>query len=213
VSESGNSEVWTAVFRTPDDRLAVAVTLADWARRDMPRLIAEARAAAADVVWVEGFFLDSGLGFERRGGYARLQADWPTDTVELASPPRSLVRALQSACYRGVWGHREPTEPDADATFVGLHEHSRWVGICEFDAEAGLIGCPGVIPEFRAPDRYARLVRGAVARIENRPLILETRGDSDEVIAAYEQLGFRLVEYVPGWELELRIDKVPEGPH
>jgi len=163
-------------------------------------------------VWVEGFFVDMGLGFERRGGYARLQADWPTDTVELASPPRSLVRALQSVCYREVWGHREPAEPDPDATFVGLHEDSRWVGICKFDAEAGLIGCPGVISELRAPDRYARLVRGAVARIENRPVTLETRGDSDEVIAAYEQLGFRLVEYVPGWELELRIDEVPETP-
>ena len=211
MSDCGIAGDRTAVFRTPDDRLVVAVTLAGWAQGDISRLIVEARAAAADAVWVQGFFVDSGLGFERRGGYARLQADRLADKVELASPPDSLVRALQSACYRGVWGHREPTEPDPDATFVGLHEDSAWVGICEFDADAGLIGCPGVIPALRAPDRYARLVRGAAARIENRALVLQTWGDSDEVIAAYEKLGFRLAEYIPGWELELGM-RFPRQP-
>lgn len=213
MTEFDNAGAETAVFRTPDDRLVVEIKLAGWPPRgEMSQLIAEARAAAADALWIQGFFVDTGLGFERRGGCARLQADRPTDGVELASPPYSIVRALQSACYRGQWGQREPTEPDPLATFVGLHEDDRWVGICEYDAEARLIGSPGVISELRAPDRYARLVRGAVARIERRPVTLETRGDSDEVIAAYEQLGFRLVEYIPGWELELGKSEVPGTP-
>ena len=213
MSEFGNAGPETAVFRTPDDRLVVEIKLlAGWPRDDLSQLIAEAREAAADVVWVQGFFVDTGLGFMRRGGYARLEADRATDKVELARPPHSVVRTLQSASYSGVWGHREPAEPDQSATFVGLHEDERWVGICEYDAEARLIGSPGVIPELRAPDRFARLVRGAAARIATCPLTLETWGDSDEVIAAYEQLGFRLVEYIPGWELELGAGEVPETP-
>jgi hypothetical protein len=116
VSDCGIAGDRTAVFRTPDDRLVVALTLAGWAQGDMSRLIVEARAAAADAVWVQGFFVDSGLGFERRGGYARLQADRLADKVELASPPDLLVRALQSACYRGSVG---PSR--ADRTGSGRH--------------------------------------------------------------------------------------------
>lgn len=201
----------TALFRTPDDRVVVEVRLASWARGHISQLIDEARAAAADALWVKGFVVDAGLGFERRGGYARLMADHVKGTVELASPPRSTLRALQGRCYTGVWGHREPAVPSPDATFVALHEESKWVGICEFDADAGWIGHPGVSPERRTPDRYALLVRGAAARIEGRPLVLETVGDSDEVLEAYEQIGFRLIDYVPGWELNLDTSGLPGG--
>jgi hypothetical protein len=203
VTESGDAEAERLVFRTPDGRLVIALKPAGWVRGGMSQLIAEARDAGADALWVQGFLVDAALGFERRGGYARLRADRVKGTVELASPPHSVVRTLQSACYSGVWGHSEPTEPSSAATFVGLHENSRWVGICEFDADAGWIGSPGVLPELRSADRYARLVRGAAAGIGSGSLILETWGDSDEVIAAYEQIGFRLMEYIPGWELAL----------
>ena len=204
MSEFGYRRSEPAVFRTPDDRLVVYTELGGWGRGDLSWLIREARAASAEALWVQGFFVGASLGFERRGGYARLEADEPTDSVELASPPHSVVRALQSSCFKGIWGRREPGEPDPTATFVALHEDSEWIGICQFDADTGWIDGPGVIPELRTPDRYARLVRGAAARIEVTPLTLETWGDTDEVIAAYEGPGFRLVEYIPGWELELR---------
>jgi hypothetical protein len=204
VSESGYHRSEPAVFRTPDDRLVIYVELGGWGRGDLSSLIREARTASADALWVRGFFVGAGLGFERRGGYARLEANTLTDSVELASPPYSVVRAIQSSCFEGIWGRREPAEPDPIATFVALHEDSEWIGICQFDADTGWIDGPAVIPELRTPDRYARLVRGAAARIAVTPLTLETWGDTDEVIAEYERLGFRLVEYIPGWELQLR---------
>ena len=60
-----------------------------------------------------------------------------------------------------------------------------------------------MIAGLRTPDRYARLVRGAAALLSAGPVALETWGDSEETIESYVQLGFDVVEYVPGWELVL----------
>jgi hypothetical protein len=193
-----------AVVRTPDGSLVVEVRLAAWSQSGLQRVIENARAAGADAIWAYGFAVDATLGFVRCGGYARLQAVGPAQPNLLPEPPLSLVRELKLECYRGVWGHHEPDEPDPLATHVALFEDDRWVGVCEFDADSGWIDSPGVIRGFRTPDRYARLVRGAAAEIGRRPLTLETWGDDDETLSAYEAIGFRLLEKVPGWELRLR---------
>lgn len=192
-----------ALFRAPD---GACVAEADLARSvgAIPALIEEARSAGAEKLWVHATAVDAALGFRRCAGYARLEADSPTkNPVDLASPPFEAISPLQFACFAGVWGHHEPSEPDPSDTFVGLHEAGAWVGICEFDPDTGWIDGPGLIPGLRTPDRYARLVRGAVALMPSGPVGLETWGDSDETIESYVQLGFKLVEYVPGWELML----------
>jgi ribosomal protein S18 acetylase RimI-like enzyme len=57
---------------------------------------------------------------------------------------------------------------------------------------------------LRTPDRSADLVRGAAAYLpRNRPVTLETWGESGETIEAYRALGFEVMEEVPGWELRL----------
>lgn len=91
-------------------------------------------------------------------------------------------------------------EPDPDTTFVGLHESGAWVGICEVDIERNQIDSPGLLTTFRTADRYARLVREAASILAPGPVALETWGDSEATLAAYRELGFELVEYVPGWE-------------
>jgi hypothetical protein len=58
---------------------------------------------------------------------------------------------------------------------------------------------------LRTAERYARLVRGAAAFLALDRVTLETWGDSAETLEAYLQLGFAVVEYVPGWELDLRL--------
>ena len=103
----------------------------------------------------------------------------------------------------GAPASRPRSEPDPSDTFVGLHEAGAWIGICELDPTTGWIDGPGVIPGLRTPDRYARLVRGAAALVQSSPVGLETWGDSEETIESYRQLGFKLLEYVPGWELIL----------
>jgi hypothetical protein len=193
-----------AVIRAPDGSLVVDVELGPGTATDLRQLIADARAVGADSIWVSGFAVDSALGFERAGGYARLEAPAPPTPIELPSPPSAQVRELQMICFAGVWGHHEPAKVDPSTTFVGLHEGDRWVGICEVDTPRGRIVDPGVRRGLRTPDRYARLVRGAAARLGRGPVVLETRGDSEETLAAYGELGFSLAEYVPGWRLNLR---------
>jgi hypothetical protein len=92
-------------------------------------------------------------------------------------------------------------EPDPEATFVGLHESGAWVGICEVDLERSAIDSPGVFAAFRTADRYARLVRAASSLLAPGAVTLETWGDTETTLAAYRELGFKLVEYEPGWEL------------
>jgi hypothetical protein len=203
VSEPAGLGREAAIFRSADGVVVVEVRLVNRTAADLKPLIAEATAAGAQLLWVHGDGVDETLGFRRRGGYARLEAEQLPDPVELPSPRYSLIRELQTDCFSGVWGHSEPGAPDPCATYVGLHEGGGWVGVCEFDADAGWIDGPGVIRELRTPDRYARLVRGAAARMKPGAVTLETWGDGDETIAAYQRLGFRLVSYVPGWELAL----------
>lgn len=209
MSESSHYRDDSAVFRTPDDRLVVEIRLVGGTRDVLRCLIADAEAASADALWVHGQLLDSALGFEPRGGYARLEAERLSSQVALASPSRQAVRELQIACFSGVWGHAHPGEPDATATYVALHEEGRWVGICEFDAVAGWIDGPSVVRDLRTPDRYQRLVQGAATRIGSGPVTLETWGDTEETLIGYKELGFQIVEYVPRWELKLGTRRVP----
>jgi hypothetical protein len=47
-------------------------------------------------------------------------------------------------------------------------------------------------------------VRGAAAYLpRNLPVNLETWGESPQTIDAYRELGFEVIEEVPGWELRL----------
>jgi hypothetical protein len=167
-------------------------------------VIDAARRVGARAVWVHATAIDAGLGFRQRGGYARLEAEQLPPAAELAQPPRRQVRALQGACFAGVWGHSEPAdEPDPESLYVGLHEFGAWVGICSVDVEERWIDGPGLLPSLRTADRYARLVRAAATALEPGPVTLESWGDSRETLAAYRELGFVLAEYVPGWELLL----------
>ena len=205
MSGEDNDAQRAAVFRTPDGRLIVEIDMRIHSAAAMQQLTDDARAAGADAVWVHAPAVDAALGFQRRGGYARLEAPVPPPPIELPQPPHGIVRTLQAACFAGVWGHHEPGQPpDPAAIYVGLHEAGEWVGICEVDPDAGWIDGPGLVPARRTPDGYARLIRGAAAHLASGPVVLETWGDSDVTLGSYEELGFRLVEYVVGWELNLR---------
>jgi hypothetical protein len=188
-----------ALFRAPDGRLIYELSSAPSSSRS----IAEASALGADAVWAQGSVVDAALGFQQRRGYARLEAAQLPPPLELARPPRDAVRELLVQCFSGVWGHAEPGELDPDTVYVGLHERGDWVGVCGVDTNRGWIDAPGVKLGLRTPDRYVRLVRGAAAFVLLTPVKLETWGDSVETLRAYGDIGFRVVEYVPGWELNL----------
>jgi hypothetical protein len=190
-----------AVFRAADDSL-VAEVHPPMGAAALSQLLTAARSGGIRAIWARGDLVSGDIyGFERRRGHARLQADSPLTKIDAARPPLTLVPQLQVGCFSGVWGHHRPAlEPDPDATFVGLHEAGAWIGICEVDIERNQIDSPGLRVPFRTPDRYARLVREASSLLPPGRVTLETWGDTEETLAAYGELGFEVVEYVPGWE-------------
>jgi hypothetical protein len=171
---------------------------------DLEQLVDAARTVDARAIWVFGGTIDPALGFTPTGGYMRLEAPVPPGALLLPAPPSDRVRELQTTCFAGVWGRYEPVSPDPASMYVGLYEKGRWVGICQMHVSARWIDGPGVHPMLRTPERSAQLVRGAAAHLtRNRPVTLETWGESAETIEAYRALGFEVIEKLPGWELRL----------
>jgi len=192
--------------RAADGSLVVVLHLTEeWEALDLEELAEEARAFGARALWIfGGGSIDPALGFAPTGGYLRLEAPVPPPPLLLTAPPRECVTELQATFFSGVWGRYEPVSRDPVSRYVALHEKGRWTGICQVDVIAGWIDGPGVHPLLRSPERFARLVRGAAAYLpRNLPVNLETWGESAETIGAYRDLGFEVIEEVPGWELRL----------
>jgi hypothetical protein len=200
--ESLGAAADVAVFHAADDSLVAEVN-PRIGTAALSRLTATAGSQGIRAIWASGlFFPGDDFGFRRSRGYARLRAVNPRTEVVAAQLPLSLVPELQVACFSGVWGYSLPAmEPDPDTTFVGLQESGEWVGICEVDLERQQIESPGLTAPFRTADRYARLVRNASSLLASGLVTLETWGDAPSTLEAYREIGFELVEYVPGWEL------------
>ena len=163
-----------------------------------------ARAAGAELHWVHADDDLSAHGFHRAGGYVHMHAD-AVPVRPNREPPlldrRDYAEVLGRA-YTGLWGHKQvapDARPPLDAVVVGVPV----IGLCRVWPETRLIDAPGVLPEAREPDAYASLLLHACAILGEGPADLESWGDADETIEAYEDLGFDVVERVQGWQLEL----------
>jgi hypothetical protein len=201
---SGRHDPEPTVIRAADGSLVVYIELGPVGVPDLRQLIADARALGTDSIWLKGPLADTSLGFERAGGYARLETARPLMRIKLPTPPAAEIRGLRMSCFEGVWGHPEPANVNPSTTFVGLREAAGWIGICEVDTNKRRIVYPAVRRGFRTPSRYARLVCGASERLGTGPISLETCGDNEDTLAAYNNLGFSLAECTPGWQLNLK---------
>jgi hypothetical protein len=114
---------------------------------------------------------------------------------------RDYAEVLARA-YSGLWGHKHVSplaQPPDDAVVVGVPV----TGLCRVWPAERLIDGPGILPEARSPDAYASLLLYACAVLGAGPADLDSWGDSDEVIEAYEDLGFDVVKQSTGWERAL----------
>jgi hypothetical protein len=163
-----------------------------------------ARAEGADVLWVHTNDDLSVLGFRRAGAYVRMHAD-EVPVRPRREPPileeRDYAEVLARA-FTGLWGHKHVSPlatPPAGAIVIGVPV----VGLCIVLPDERLIDGPGILPEGRSPDAYASLLVSACTALGAGPADLESWGDADDVLEAYEDLGFDVVERVLGWELAL----------
>ena len=168
--------------------------------------VAMARERGFELLWLHTNEDLSAAGFERFPGYVRLHAESPRRGEPLPRLKREGFAATQDAAFRGLWGHKHVTpdaRPPPGAVVLGLYEEDEAIGLCTLFPAERLVDGPGVRPGRREPALYARLLRGACAELGEGAVDLDSWGDDPAVIAAYEQLGFTVIERVTGWQVRL----------
>lgn len=124
----------------------------------------------------------------------------------------SLLTQAMNLSYILLWGHREVSEeemsswlPDfnQDGIFLVFSEKGRVIGIsrtepspersCINKIPTGYIDAPGIVPQHRRLDLYRALVLTGIRwlRDQGQSLVeMESRGDKQEVLKMYRELGF-----------------------
>jgi hypothetical protein len=168
--------------------------------------IVRARVVGSELLWLHTDVDLSADGFERFPGYVRMRTERPPRGEHLARlMPEHYARTLDRA-YRGLWGHKlvlPDAEPPPGAVVLGLYERHEPIGLCSIVTEERLVDGPGILPDWRNPAAYTRLLLGACAELGAGRVDLDSWGDCPSVIDAYQELGFDVVERRGGWELRL----------
>jgi hypothetical protein len=120
------------------------------------------------------------------GRYVRMHAD-EVPLRQREEPPileeRDYAEVLAKACGRTGW-------PPDGAIVVGVPV----IGLCHVFPAERRIEAPLVIPSARSTRSYAALLLHACNVLGPGPATLESWDDEDDVIEAYEDLGFDVVE-------------------
>jgi hypothetical protein len=168
--------------------------------------IVRAREVGAELLWLHTNVDLSADGFERFPGYVRMRTERPPRGEPLGRLRSEHYARTLDRAYRGLWGHKlvsPDAEPPPGAVVVGLYERHDPIGLCSVLTEERLVDGPGVLPDWRNPAAYSRLLLGACAELGAGRVDLDSWGDCPSVIDAYQEIGFDVVERTGGWELRL----------
>ena len=122
-----------------------------------------------------------------------------------------------------LWGHTTPNEKTTTATLEAyppegiflLSSGDEVVGICKArelkvspssDAPTVDVDAPGIAPDWRSKANYRNMLLEALGWLYtkgHRRVVLESWGELDMALAAYEDLGFKLDEHKLGYALPL----------
>ena len=190
--------------RAADGRL---VAMADLRDGSPPGdAVAAAREGGAVELWAYGHGLDVD-GFEPAHGYARLHADrLPGGEALSETEDLDVLVSLLERCYVGLWGHWLPDRKLVSASAARPQVRHLVLGdegLCRVNTAERSIDAPGLVPEARSPERYARLVLAAASLLGDGPTDLESWGDAPQTLTAYEALGFRAEVVLQGWRKPL----------
>jgi hypothetical protein len=168
--------------------------------------VERAQERKVELLWLHTNRDLSGDGFERFPGYVRLRAERPPRGEPLPRLRPEQFAATQDAAFRGLWGHKivaPHAAPPGGAVVLGLYEQEDPVGLCTIFPADRLVDGPGVLRDARELDAYTRLLLGACAELGSGSVHVDSWGDDPGVIAAYEELGFAIVERNGGWQRHL----------
>ena len=120
-----------------------------------------------------------------------------------------------------LWGHQIASKK-ATAAILKAYQHEgilllftkgEAIGVCKVqevdadgDTSTGVIDAPGIAPEYRSEENYRNLLLEALHWLYKRGCtraVLESWGELDMALSAYESLGFTLDEHELGYALPL----------
>ena len=185
--------------------------------RVLSNVNAKNMAAIAFLHW-QGFQLaGAAWNLHLPSGQSLTEPDWPigyTFRRHVESPDLGLLTTVLNHSYGDRWGHAENTPGSVDEArvaraleywrpedlFIVFAPDDHAVGVCENHPANGptedhLLGAPGIVPAYRSPELYRALTLTAAIWLRHyglQTIRLESYGDDDEVIATYQDLGFRL---------------------
>ncbi|HET7326604.1 MAG TPA: hypothetical protein VFJ14_04885 [Nocardioidaceae bacterium] len=169
-------------------------------------VVEAAKEHGASLLWVHGGDL-AAAGFTATPGFVRLHAEHVLGVPTLTAPPPEAYGPLLARCHLGLWGHHyvdaETARPPPGCTVLALQDATGYVGMCRLWAGERRVDGPGVVPGSRTSERYLQLLVAACGVLGDGPVEVQTWGDTPDTIAAYESLGFEVVEHRRGWELRL----------
>lgn len=183
-----------------------AIAEADLDAIGVDEAIAEARRLGAAELWTTAASRP-GPAFAPAGAFLLLRCDAvPAGDPLAETRDAALIERLMRDGYAGLWGHKlpDPARMAANAASAEVvHLVLDDIGLCRVRPATREIDQPALLAHARTPERSARLVHAACAALGPGPAMLESWGEADEVVAAWESLGLRVVERVAGWRLVL----------
>ena len=123
-----------------------------------------------------------------------------------------LLLDMYNRAFRGLWGHWEPTaeylnemlkEINPNGIFLLFTHTGEVVGTCRSEiseplsirrgVRTGYLDAPGVVPEHRSENLYLPQLLHVAHWVRKQELVdieMESWGDSSQVLAQYQQVGF-----------------------
>lgn len=163
------------------------------------------------------------MGMSQKQLSASLPADFRIQAYATFQHLPTLVDAFNRS-YQGIWGHHQLQADDLQGWLPELDQQGLFVlfapdgavaGVCRVEQHTqrsttnglptGYIDAPGIVPEYRSKALYQALLIHALGWLGQRVerVELESWGDSPDILALYQTLGFSILRQQQAYQCSL----------